>query len=529
MFSKIKWFKLFVSVVVLIGVIAISSSVPIKPISAQSSYMCGLSIYVQDRNSVTLSVDVEGGVGYPARLEWGDGSYVDLPSGYGQHIWHTYPYNVGWFTYYTPALYVPGVETCRTTIGISDYRGASFCNLYGIEIGHNELTIGADVNGPGDYPGHLDWGDGSFVDVGQGPGSNVHHAYVYNVGGITTYTMTLAVPGTEICMGTYTIDDTGQGPSWMSSTVPHTGDVVSWEFPGSEPVSHYAPAPSGSQPLSNNWYVGGTVGLCLNTQIRTGSGLGYTVHTIVPVNNWPVNVIGGSRYADGYTWWDTSRSDGGTGWVRQDQADCNEGSPSNPPTPPTSGLPVYNGWGSAPWSNTYLQVTVYNLRLRASASLNGAVLGYVVQGQYYKLLETQDSWGKIETQNGTQGWIYLPGYVNVTVIGQSPSKCEIYPTPGVYVHWSIHDWVALAVPKSLENHPVYNIYLDTGISSIWVPDDNNHIQHAFIADSTLGHFAAPSPMLLLGIDTTYAAGLIRDGVNIFDASRWTITYDPPCN
>lgn len=527
MFSKTKWFKVSVSMLALISLTLttlISAAVSTTPVSAQSSYMCGLSIYVQDRNNVTLNVDVEGGSGYPARLEWGDGSYVDLTSGQGQHIWHSYPYNVGWFTYYTPALYVPGVETCRTTIGISDYRGASFCNLYGVEVGHNELTVGADVNGPGDYPGHLDWGDGTYVDVGEGPGSNIHHAYTYTVGGITTYTMNLAVPGADTCTGTYTIDDTGQGQSWMSNTTPHTGSVVNWEFPGSEPVSHYVPAPSGSQVLNNNWYVGGSVGLCLNTQIRTGSGLGYTVHTVVPVNNWPVDVIGGPRYADGYTWWDISRSDGGTGWVRQDQADCNEGSPSNPPTPPDSGLTVYNGWSGAPWSNTYLQVTAYNLRLRALASMNGTVMGYVVQGQYYKLIdESQSPWGKIETQNGTQGWIYLPNYTVITYPNQTPPSppqiCEV--TPNAHINWHypgsfqeiLQHWFVLEIPKFIMGISNYEIYFEGEL----VPDNVDHIWHQgglqFITDTTFA----------LGIDTHFVS---QKGLAILIDSNWKIKY--PC-
>jgi len=521
MFSRIGWFKTSVSILALMCIVltmVVSAAVSTTLVSAQSSYMCGLSIYVQDRNNVTLNVDVEGGAGYPARLEWGDGSYVDLTSGQGQHIWHAYPYNVGWFTYYTPALYVPGVETCRTTIGISDYRGASFCNLYGVEIGHNELTVGADVNGPGDYPGHIDWGDGTSVDIGEGPGSNVHHAYAYTVGGITTYTMNLAVPGADVCTGTYTVDDTGQGQSWMSNTIPHTGSVVNWEFPGSEPVSHYAPAPSGSQPLNNNWYVGGSVGLCLNTEIHTGSGLGYYVHTIVPVNNWPVNVIGGPRYADGYTWWDISRTDGGTGWVRQDQADCNEGSPSYPPTPPDSGLTVYNGWGGAPWSNAYLQVTVYNLRLRSSPSLNATVYGYVVQGQYYKLIdESQSPWGKVQTQNGTQGWVYLPNYTVVTHPTQTPPNppqmCFASANARIYTHipddpFHGTEWFLLDIPKSV--HEPYEVRLYGQL----VPDSEVGILHSGILQETDTTFS-------LGIKSSVAIPfmpfILLDGA-------WTVWY-----
>ena len=74
-----------------------------------------------------------------------------------------------------------------------------------------------------------------------------------------------------------------------------------------------------------NWAVGQRVGLKGGTQIRTGSGLSYTVHTTLPAdaNNWQVDIIDGPRSADGQEWWDISRKNidgGGTGWVYKSQA-----------------------------------------------------------------------------------------------------------------------------------------------------------------------------------------------------------------
>lgn len=86
---------------------------------------------------------------------------------------------------------------------------------------------------------------------------------------------------------------------------------------------------------ANSWGVGNTVGLCSGAEIRTGSGLSYSVHTVVPENGWAVVVIGGPRYADGHTWWDVSRAatgdgSGGTGWVIQGQnGDCPVSSDGN--------------------------------------------------------------------------------------------------------------------------------------------------------------------------------------------------------
>ena len=84
-----------------------------------------------------------------------------------------------------------------------------------------------------------------------------------------------------------------------------------------------------------SWQVGARIGLIMGSEIRTGSGLNYQVHTIVPEENWQVDIIGGPRNADGKDWWDISRQNldgGGTGWIYKEQAGydlC-----GNPPTDP---------------------------------------------------------------------------------------------------------------------------------------------------------------------------------------------------
>ncbi|TEU22628.1 MAG: hypothetical protein E3J21_00170 [Anaerolineales bacterium] len=77
---------------------------------------------------------------------------------------------------------------------------------------------------------------------------------------------------------------------------------------------------------SNSWFVGNTVYLCANTEIRDGPGFAYGVHTTVPEDYWAVVIIDGPRFVDGETWWDIDRGaagdpSGGTGWVYQSQAD----------------------------------------------------------------------------------------------------------------------------------------------------------------------------------------------------------------
>ena len=87
------------------------------------------------------------------------------------------------------------------------------------------------------------------------------------------------------------------------------------------------------------WGVGQRVGLRGGAEIRHGSGLGYSVHTIVPNDNWQVDIIDGPRHADGLEWWDISRErldGGGTGWIYIEQAGydvCGEDPPPPPPSP----------------------------------------------------------------------------------------------------------------------------------------------------------------------------------------------------
>jgi hypothetical protein len=83
-----------------------------------------------------------------------------------------------------------------------------------------------------------------------------------------------------------------------------------------------------SAPLAaNDWRVGSDVGLSKGTQIRRGPGFDFCYHTVVPEDNWTVRVINGPQEDSlGNVWWDTSRAaagdpSGGSGWVRQQQAD----------------------------------------------------------------------------------------------------------------------------------------------------------------------------------------------------------------
>ena len=107
----------------------------------------------------------------------------------------------------------------------------------------------------------------------------------------------------------------------------------------SGPISTVPPVPNsptqsqqGNLPRNSSctWYVGARIGLKAGSAIRVGSGMSYGIETIVPSDDWQVDIIDGPRSTDGVTWWDISRKNidgGGTGWVYFEQAGmsgCND-------------------------------------------------------------------------------------------------------------------------------------------------------------------------------------------------------------
>lgn len=115
--------------------------------------------------------------------------------------------------------------------------------------------------------------------------------------------------------------------------------------PSPPPTPTWTPQPC----TSGVWSVGQRVYLRQGAQIRTGSGPEYQVHTVVPQDAWPVDVIGGPRCLASGEWWDISRANidgGGTGWVERAQAQY------QPPAPPPPGGGTYGDCNGA--SGAYL-------------------------------------------------------------------------------------------------------------------------------------------------------------------------------
>lgn len=85
------------------------------------------------------------------------------------------------------------------------------------------------------------------------------------------------------------------------------------------------------------WRVGDNVGLPYGKLIRQGQGFDFPYHTCVPEDDWLVRVIGGPRFADGYTWYNIDRRvldelpTSGTGWVAFEAVDILEDCDDTPP------------------------------------------------------------------------------------------------------------------------------------------------------------------------------------------------------
>jgi hypothetical protein len=104
---------------------------------------------------------------------------------------------------------------------------------------------------------------------------------------------------------------------------PNTTPIIPNPGPSDSNQPNRPQNPGNNPPSTDQWRVGARVSLCKGTPIRDGSGFRYGYSTVVPQDNWQVDIIGGPRYADGVTWWDVSRRNldgGGTGWVVLEQA-----------------------------------------------------------------------------------------------------------------------------------------------------------------------------------------------------------------
>lgn len=126
----------------------------------------------------------------------------------------------------------------------------------------------------------------------------------------------------------------GEATRSVSIVVSATGTT-----PGTSPLT----SPGGPPPACEPWASGSRVCLAKGTRIYYGPtpDLNTNYHTVVPVDNWEVRVMGGSQCKYGWEWWDTSRRhvgdpSGGTGWIPVRQ--CSTSTAAGPAgTQPPSG------------------------------------------------------------------------------------------------------------------------------------------------------------------------------------------------
>jgi hypothetical protein len=153
--------------------------------------------------------------------------------------------------------------------------------------------------------------------------------------------------------------------------------------------------------------------------------------------------------------------------------------------------------------------------------MNGGINGYVVQGQYYKLLETQNPWGKIETQSGLQGWIYLPNYTILSVIKNNPTgKIQKELSMVAFFDKSfkkcngldcLQHRFKLKLPLFLKEKD-YEIYYNDEL----IPNDENHISHSIIHGTTDTDF-------FLCIDTSFI--VFSEKISSIVFPNWKIRYE----
>ena len=177
-------------------------------------------------NQMTLDGEVANGVGdYPIHVDWGDGSYVDLQTANGSFsTTHDYAYNPGSVLVRTILVTVLGSDgdtsSCAIDFAIDDRPDPSepWCgNLSAsVRVLPNQMTLNGHVlSGVGDYPIHVDWGDGSTVDLQVADGQfSVPHDFAYNPGGVLVKTAEVTVTGsdeqTDVCQLDIFLDDTNQ-------------------------------------------------------------------------------------------------------------------------------------------------------------------------------------------------------------------------------------------------------------------------------------------------------------------------------
>ena len=166
---------------------------------------------------------------------------------------------------------------------------------------------------------------------------------------------------------------------------------------------------------TNVWAKGSNVGLSKGTQIREGPSFNFCYHTVVPENNWTVQVIGGpSKDTSGNVWYNTSRAaagdpSGGTGWVRQAQADS-----TSPPHDPGTACP--NSQASKSTGKLTIAVPDFLIQIKiwwtgqAIAIKIGVLVGALL------LLILAMRWGDTDSKAGGVNASVL-GFVRAILIG----------------------------------------------------------------------------------------------------------------
>jgi len=79
-------------------------------------------------------------------------------------------------------------------------------------------------------------------------------------------------------------------------------------------------------------------------------------------------------------------------------------------------------------SNKTTKIIVPKLRVRSAPNFSAEIIGFVYQGEIYKVTKEHKGWYKINTKHNKTGWIYNK-YTREAVLGESETQKKKEGTP----------------------------------------------------------------------------------------------------
>ena len=169
-----------------------------------------------------------------------------------------------------------------------------------------------------------------------------------------------------------------------------------------------------------------------------------------------------------------------------------------------------SGWANTPGGNVvYVPSDIDALRFRTGPDTSYSAIGYVKPNDWYKVKKESFLWVKIETYNGTVGWI-MKEFVRIDHTQISDSTCKLFVKPVFYNPSGGH--ILLIKVDRLPD--TFTIFFD----GEKVKETEDGIQHFGVAEYPDSEYIA------LGISTRFVLLHLNTW---FKPSMWELKY--PCN